>query len=61
MGEEASGRALKVRALKNEVTRLTGKRPVDAIRERVVDADYSRPVSIEHGAKVFSVFNTVWR
>ena len=27
-----------VRALNSEVTRLTGKKPVNAIREKVVDA-----------------------
>ena len=40
-----------VRALNNEVTRLTGKRPVDAIRERVVNAKSSvrssRPVGLK--------------
>ena len=40
-----------VRALNNEVTRLTGKRPVDAIRERAVNARSSvrssRPVGLK--------------
>ena len=36
-----------VKALNNETTRLTGKKPIDAIREKVVDSkkpNYSRPV-----------------
>jgi len=39
-----------MRALNNEVTRLTGKRPVDAIKEKAVNAKssmrYSRPVGL---------------
>ena len=46
-----SGRLPEVkRALNNEVTRLTGKRPVDAIKEKAVNAKssmrYSRPVGL---------------
>ena len=36
-----------VKALNNETTRLTGKKPIDAIKEKVVDSkkpNYSRPV-----------------
>ena len=40
-----------VRALNSEVTRLTGKKPVDAIREKAVDAKsttgYSRPLGLK--------------
>ena len=40
-----------VKALNNELTRLTEKRPVDALRERVVDANsstrFSRPVGLK--------------
>jgi len=40
-----------VKALNNEVTRLTGKRPVDDIKEKVVEAksstSYSRPVGLK--------------
>ena len=48
-----------VKALNNEVTRLTGKKPVDAIRESVVGAKssttYSRVVGLKEKRLAASV------
>ena len=48
-----------VGALNNEVTRLTGRKPVDAIRDGVVDAKsatrYSRPIGLKEKQLDYSV------
>ena len=48
-----------VAALNREETRLTGKKPVDAIKEKVVDAKpsttYSRPVGLKEKRLDYSV------
>ena len=47
-----------VSALNNEKTRLTGMKPIDAIKETLVEQGFSEPTK-EHEEKLFDIGNKV--